>query len=144
MQLIRRPRGSSTAAPFTKPSTKWLMVVPIVPPCRYSSVRTPDTNVNDPLSAMKGSAARTRLIWPIPLNLIEFAPCSSVLSSRAPKDTSPAALTLGMGNVRLVVAGLAADRDDLVSVLLQCSPYGGSDSSASNDDCFHLVSPVRF
>src|ERR1700694_5116875 len=89
MQLIRRPRGSSTAAPFTKPSTKWLMVVPMVPPCRYSSVRTPDTNVNDPLSAMKGSAARTRLIWPIPLNLIEFAHCSSVLSSRAPKDTSP-------------------------------------------------------
>src|ERR1700737_3915846 len=39
--------------------------------------------------------------------------------------------TLGIGNVRLVVAGLAADRDDLVSLILQCFPYGGSDRSPS-------------
>jgi hypothetical protein len=51
-QLIRTPRGNSTADAFTKPSTKWLIVVPIVPPCMYSSVRTPDTRVNDPCHAI--------------------------------------------------------------------------------------------
>jgi hypothetical protein len=53
IQLIRTARGSSTADALTKPSTKWFMVVPMVPPWMYSSVRTPDTRVNDPLSAMK-------------------------------------------------------------------------------------------
>src|ERR1700684_3694212 len=52
--------------------------------------------------------------------------------------------TLGIGDVRVIVTGLAADRDDLVSLLLQCYSDGGSDSSASCDDCFHLVSPARF
>ena len=36
--------------------------------------------VKEPLSAMKGSEARTKLIWPMPLALIEFAHCSSVVS----------------------------------------------------------------
>src|SRR5579862_1418681 len=35
-------------------------------------------------------------------------------------------------------------KDDLVPLLLQCFPDGGTDSSASCDDCFHLVSPVCF
>src|SRR5260221_10968764 len=74
--MIRRP-PRSTLFPYTT----------LFRSCRYSSVKTPDTNVNDPLAAMKGSAARTRLIWPIPLNLIEFAHCSSVLS-RSEEHTS--------------------------------------------------------
>jgi hypothetical protein len=46
---------------------------------------------SEPLSAMKGSAARTKLIWPMPLALIELAHCSSVVCSRGAGKTSPAA-----------------------------------------------------
>jgi hypothetical protein len=139
--------------------TKWLMVVPMVPPCRYSSVGAPDTNVNNPLSAMKGSAARTRLIWPIPLNLMEFTHCSSVLASRDPMDTPPSGVghrieganptkdrlqTLGIGNVRVIVTGLAARQRRPRAPSPQYFPVGGTDSYASCDDCVHsaLRSPL--
>ena len=43
------------------------------------------------MSAMNGSAARTTLIWLMPLYLIELAHCPSVVCSRGAGKTSPAA-----------------------------------------------------
>ena len=54
------------------------------------------------MSAMNGSAVRTRLIWPIPLDLIEFAHCSSVVCSKGPGNTSPAAFATASKGPMLV------------------------------------------
>ena len=51
----------------------------------------PEISVNDPRSAMNGSAVRTRLIWPIAFEAKDFAHCSSVACSSGAGKTSPAA-----------------------------------------------------
>ena len=152
MQLMRTPRGNSTAAAFTKPSIIWFMVVPIVPSCIYSSVMTPEMSVNEPRSAMCGSAARTRFIWPMPFPAMDFAHCSSVTCSNGPGKTSPAAfatasngpmpansfLRLAGSEVsRLVVPGFSAHRDNAVPSLRQELLDRRSDRSSSKDDNSH-------
>src|SRR5258707_10462497 len=159
MQLIRRPRGSSTAAPFTKPSTKWLMVVPngsavqvfIGQDARHQCERSPIGNEGERSPDYVDLAHPLELdrIRPLLIGALFESPEGHVSRSIGPgiegaNPTEERLQTLGIGNVRLVVAGLAADTDDLVSLLLQCFPYGGSDSFASNDEFFYLVSPVRF
>ena len=129
--------------------------LPMVPSCMYSSVRTPDTSVNDFLSAINGSAARTSLIWPVPLDLIEFA---LVLCSRGARNTSPAAFATALKDpMRLKRASGSWDRKYLPgnhrTYGRQTRPRVPSPPTPSlrrtrwfrsDNDCFHLIPLVRF
>ena len=152
MQLIRTPRGSSTADALTKPSTKWFIVVPMVAAvhvfigqdARYEGERPlvgdererrPDqVDLAHPLGLDRVRPLLVGGLFERPRKHVSCGVRHGIEGSDAGEESFQA---LRVGNVRLEVAGLAPYRHDLVSILFQRLFHCGPDGPASDNDSFH-------